>query len=169
MTIFGESAGSISVYYHLLINGGDHRYRGRPLFRGAIMDSGSIFPVTDVDSAKPQEIYNTISREAGCACMNSLSCLRSLPYDKFHKAVNAVPSYLSYRGSLDLSFLPRPDCTDRFFSEHPEVATAKGHFARVPAIIGDQEDEGTMFALPLSNLTTTDALVGYVSTLTPKY
>ena len=42
VTIWGESAGSISVYDHLFINNGDNTYNGKPLFISAVMDSGSV-------------------------------------------------------------------------------------------------------------------------------
>lgn len=127
------------------------------------MDSGSVFPVTSVSSPKPQRIYNAVVEASACSHKgDTLGCFRTLPYDMFKLAVNAVPSYLSYSGNLDLSYLPRPDPKDHFFSEYPEIAAARGWFAHVPAIIGDQEDEGTTFALPLNNLTTTEALVDYV-------
>lgn len=40
VTIWVESAGSISVFDQTVINGGDNTYNGQALFRGAIMDSG---------------------------------------------------------------------------------------------------------------------------------
>jgi len=38
----------------------------------------------------------------------------------------------------------------------------QGKYAKVPFIVGDQEDEGTIFALFQSNITTTAELVGYL-------
>jgi hypothetical protein len=164
VTISGESAGSISVYDHLLINSGDNCYHGRPLFRGAIMDSGSLVPATDVSSAKPQGIYDTVVRAGGCAnAPSTLDCLRDLPYEVYKAAADSVPPYTSAQG-VDLSYRTRPDPNNPFYPVSGDVATRRGDFAKVPAIIGDQEDEGTIFALALSNVTTTDALVKYVST-----
>lgn len=65
MTIWGESAGSISVFDQTIINGGDNTYNGKALFRGAIMDSESLAPATNVSSAKPQAIYNQVAEVAG--------------------------------------------------------------------------------------------------------
>lgn len=42
VTIWGESAGAISVFDQMAMYGGDITYNGQALFRGAIMDSGSI-------------------------------------------------------------------------------------------------------------------------------
>ena len=56
----GESAGAISVADQTVINRGDNTYKGKPLFRGAIMDSGSIIPAQQVTTQKPQLVYDTV-------------------------------------------------------------------------------------------------------------
>lgn len=162
----GESAGSISVFDQMALYGGDNAYNGKPLFRGAIMSSGSVAPTEPIDSAKAQAIYDTVVKNAGCdlnAVNNStLECLRSLDYDKFLDAVNSVPGILSY-SSAALSYLPRPDGV--VLPASPDVLVEEGRYAAVPMIIGDQRDEGTLFALFTSNVTTTEDLVDYLSTL----
>ena len=78
VTIWGESAGSISVYDQLLINGGDNTYNGEPLFIGAIMDSGTAVPTLDVASEKPQAVYDTVVESAGCKlCGSRILCFKS--------------------------------------------------------------------------------------------
>ncbi|KAF2083603.1 putative extracellular lipase [Saccharata proteae CBS 121410] len=166
VTIWGESAGSISVFDQTIINGGDNTYNGAALFRGAIMDSGSVVPALDVASEPAQNIYDSVVESAGCADSDdTLACLRSLDYSRYLEAANSVPSIESYR-SLDLSYLPRPDPTDNFFPTSAEVALDEG-FAKVPIIIGDQEDEGTLFALEQTNITTTQELVDYLFSYFP--
>lgn len=66
VTIFGESAGSISVHLQMTLNGGDNTYKGKPLFRGAIMDSGSVIPYARVDAPQAQQVYDSVVRSAGC-------------------------------------------------------------------------------------------------------
>jgi carboxylesterase type B len=58
VTIWGESAGAISVFDHMVLYNGDHTYKGKPLFRGAMMNSGSAIPADPVDAPKPQAIYD---------------------------------------------------------------------------------------------------------------
>lgn len=58
VTIWGESAGAISVFDHMVLYDGDHTYKGKPLFRGAMMNSGSAVPADPVDSVKAQVIYD---------------------------------------------------------------------------------------------------------------
>jgi carboxylesterase type B len=159
----GQSAGSISAFDHLIINNGDNTHCGKPLFHGVWMASGSTYPALDVASSKAQSIYDAVVAAGGCTnTSDTLHCLRGLPFDKFNAAVNSVPSYYSY-SAQNLSYLPRPDPTDDFFPLSPEIALSKGRFARVPAVIGDMEDEGTSFALPVTNVSTTEQLVDYVS------
>jgi carboxylesterase type B len=61
VTIWGESAGSISVLDQMALYDGDHTYNGKPLFRAAIMNSGSIVPADPVDGTKGQAIYDTVN------------------------------------------------------------------------------------------------------------
>lgn len=170
VTIWGESAGSVSVCDHTLINGGDNTYNGQALFRGAIMDSGSLFPVEDVRTGKAKVIYQTVVDNANCSsAQDTLSCLREADYTTFLNAANSVPSYFGYR-SVDLAYLPRPDPNDTaFFSESPETSVQNGAFTRVPVIIGDQEDEGTAVALAQSNITTAEDLNDYLTSYFPTY
>lgn len=163
VTIMGESAGSISVFNQMALFDGNITYKGAALFRAAIMDSGSTAPADPIDCPKGQEVYNTVVANAGCAQLtNTLACLRAAPYDVFLKAANSVPSILSFN-SVALSYLPRPDGVT--LTQSPEVLVANGKFAQVPFIIGDQEDEGTVFALFQTNLTTTADVENYLGNI----
>lgn len=149
----------------MALYGGDNLYNGKPLFRGAMMSSGSITPTESIDSAKAQAIYDTVAAEAGCtgsATVNSLDCLRSVDYATFLSAVNSVPGILSYTTAA-LSYLPRPDGV--VLPASPDALVEQGRYAAVPMIIGNQRDEGTVLALFTGNVTTTADLVEYISTL----
>ncbi len=161
VTIWGESAGAISVFDQMALYGGDIVYHGKPLFRAAIMNSGSVVPADPVDCAKCENIYNTVVAEAGCSsASDTLECLREADYDTFLNAANSVPGVLSYN-SVALSYLPRPDGVA--LPQSPELLARSGRYAAVPMIIGDQEDEGTLFSLFQPNITTTDRIVDYLS------
>ncbi|KAJ5667596.1 secreted lipase [Penicillium longicatenatum] len=163
VTIWGESAGAISVFDQMALYDGDITYKSSPLFRGAIMDSGSVVPADPVDGAKGQAVYDAVVKDAGCSeATDTLECLRGLDYTTFLNAANSVPGILSYN-SVALSYLPRPDGT--ILTDSPEVLVADGKYASVPFIIGDQEDEGTIFALFQSNITTTTQIVDYLQNL----
>lgn len=163
VTIWGESAGAISVFDQMAMYDGDNIYNGAPLFRGAIMNSGSIAPVHPVDGRKGQAVYDTVVKNAGCsAASDTLACLRGLEYTKFLNAANSVPGILGYN-SVAESYLPRPDGT--ILTQSPDQLVVQGKYAAVPFIVGDQEDEGTIFALYQNNLTTTEHIVDYLQNL----
>jgi carboxylesterase type B len=167
VTLWGESAGAISACDHTIINGGDASFKDGTLFRAAILNSGSTTPTVPVDHPKAQAIYDTVVSAAGCAGKaNSLDCLRALPFEQVSDAFATVPSFFG-RSSVDLSYLPRPDPIDNFMPISPEAAVQSGKFAKVPVIIGDQQDEGTLFALTQSNISTTEDLVDYITPVFP--
>ncbi|KAK4550374.1 hypothetical protein LTR36_003341 [Oleoguttula mirabilis] len=152
VTIWGESAGAISVFDHTVINGGDNTYNGKAMFRGAIMDSGSIVDADTLTAPQAQTVYNTVVANAGCSSSSGkLACLRSLSYEAYLAAANSVPAIFSAR-SLDLAYFPRPDPGDTFFAVSPEVSVANGAFSKVPLI---------------TNITTNADLIAYLATYFP--
>jgi hypothetical protein len=87
--------GAISVYDQMLVNSGDNTYNGKALFRGAIMDSGSIVPALDVASPKAQAVYDTVVNAGGCSgSSDTLACLRGLDYATFMTAANVSNNVL---------------------------------------------------------------------------
>lgn len=163
VTIWGESAGAISVWNQMSMYDGDNTYKGKPLFRGAIMNSGSVVPADPVDCPKGQAIYDAVATAAGCSGPDSLNCLRQLPLDAFTQAANSVPGILSYN-SVALSYLPRPD--GKVLTQSADLLLQQKKYAAVPMIIGDQEDEGTLFSLFQANTTSsTEKIVDYLKDL----
>lgn len=82
VTIWGQSAGSISVFDQLIAKDGDNTYKGKQLFRGAIMSSGSAIPADPVDCPKGQAVYDSVVAKAGCAGeADTLECLRGVDYE----------------------------------------------------------------------------------------
>lgn len=127
------------------------------------MDSGSMVPADRIDGKKGQAVYDQVVATAGCgAASDTLDCLRELPYTEFLNAANSVPGFIGYN-SVALSYLPRPDGI--VLPDSPEVLAASGRYAAVPMIIGDQEDEGTLFALFQPNITTNKELAEYLETI----
>ena len=161
VTIWGESAGAISVFDQMALYDGDNAYKGKPLFRAGIMNSGSMVPADPVDCPKGQEIYDAVVKKAGCASSSdTLNCLRDLPYATFLNAANSVPGILSYN-SVALSYLPRPD--GKVMVRSPDASLYANKYAAVPFIVGDQEDEGTLFSLFQTNITSSSKLVSYLN------
>jgi len=76
VTIWGASAGSISVFDQMALYSGENTYKRKLLFHGAVMNSGSIIPTTPIDGPTAQNIYHTVVKNAGCsASPDTLSCL----------------------------------------------------------------------------------------------
>ncbi|KAA1472211.1 carotenoid ester lipase precursor [Dentipellis sp. KUC8613] len=147
VTIWGESAGAISVAMHMLANDGDPQ----GLFRGAIMQSGGPIPVAGMENG--QVYYDNLVQDLGCGCAaDTLECLRQVPFTSFKVAMNKAPNFFSYQG-LVLAYLPRVD--GDFIKEPPLQLVRKGKVARVPMITGNCDDEGSLFSIASINLSTT--------------
>jgi len=154
VTIWGESAGAISVALHMLVNKGDQE----GLFRGAIMQSGGPIPVGDIEHG--QEHYDQLVKNAGCdTSVDTLECLRTAPYARFKYAIDLSPDFFAYRG-LALAWLPRVDGV--FLTEPPQYSVLRGHVANVPMITGNCDDEGSLFSLSSLNITTTIGVGQYL-------
>ncbi|PBP27943.1 lipase [Diplocarpon rosae] len=111
VTIWGESAGAISVLDQMALYDGENKYQDKALFRGAILNSGSVVTTAPVDGAKGQAIYDKVVEAAGCStAQSSLACLRALDYTSFLDAANSVPGKWGY-SSVALSYMPRPVST----------------------------------------------------------
>ncbi|KAK4064343.1 hypothetical protein Trihar35433_7860 [Trichoderma harzianum] len=163
VTLWGFSAGSMSVFDQTALFGGNNSYHGKPLFRAALMESGSILPAEPANSTKAQLIYDKVVDSAGCSTSSdTLACLRSVDFNTFLLAAESVPISSSYN-SIALSYLPRPDGT--VLLDSPEILASRGQFAKVPLLLGDQEDEGTLFSVYQLNLTSTQDVEEYLGSL----
>ncbi|KAK6510325.1 hypothetical protein TWF481_005038 [Arthrobotrys musiformis] len=162
VVIWGISAGSISVLNQLTLYNGNHTYGKtmKPLFRGAVMSSGSIIPTNSIASDKAQAVYDRVVKAAGCSnARSTLQCLREVSYETFMNAVSSEPGPIAYNG-FAVSYLPRPD--NKTILDSPERLIADGNYAAVPMILGSMEDEGTFISLLQPNLTTTALLAQYL-------
>lgn len=149
-------AGAISVAFQLQAFDGDitSTVSGKPLFRAAIMQSGSAIPV--LDETAGQSSFDAIANRVGCKTVaNPIACLRAVPFAKLQDAINTIPSIFSIR-SVSLPFLPRTDGV--FLRDRTQNNILAGKYAKVPIISGDQYDEGTILALGTLNVTTESQL-----------
>lgn len=97
--MYGESAGSWACSLQMTLYGGNNTYKSKPLFRGAIMDSGSVIPFAAVDAPQAQQVYDRVVSAGGCGASNdTLACLRALEYSDFLAAVTSVPAFFDYNG-----------------------------------------------------------------------
>ncbi|KAI1846889.1 hypothetical protein JX266_007110 [Neoarthrinium moseri] len=161
VTLFGESAGSLSAATHMVLNDGDTE----GLFRGAIMFSGGALKLRDYSSS--QGTFDQVVSDVGCTgSQDPLSCLKNASYSDLAASAQKFPGLISYAGSYN-PFLPRPD--GDFLKQSPHSSIREGKVADIPYMIGDVEDEGTLFSLVAQlNTTTDDEFVKYFTNTFPE-
>ncbi|KAF8838081.1 alpha/beta-hydrolase [Paxillus ammoniavirescens] len=156
VTIWGESAGAVSVGLQMVANDGNTD----GLFRAAFMQSGSPLPVGDITQG--QKYYDALVSETGCTtASDTLQCLREVPYETLLGAVNQSPNIFSYQ-SLIIAWQPRADGV--FLTDDPQKLVLRGLVADVPFVTGDCDDEGTVFSFSTLNVTTDTQFEEYIQT-----
>ncbi|KAJ7315412.1 Alpha/Beta hydrolase protein [Mycena albidolilacea] len=155
VVIGGVSAGAISSALLLLSN---KRFEPTALFRGAFMLAGS--PVSTGSVADGQPYYDELVAANNCTgSKDTLDCLRHIPLDAFKATVDETPNIFSF-SSVQNVWRPRVD--GDIIVRNPLVSVSKGLYAQIPILTGDADDEGTLFSLSSTNLTTNDEFLGYL-------
>jgi len=155
VTIWGESAGAMSVGLHMVANSGNTE----GLFRGAFMESGS--PITVGDLSQGQKYYDALVSQVGCLhTSDTLQCLREAPFDTLKAAIDASPNWFSFQ-ALALAWMPHVD--GKFITDEPQKLVLEGRVADIPFVSGDCDDEGTLFSLSTANITTEPELRDYLA------
>lgn len=156
VTIWGSSAGAISVGMHLVSYEGDYG----SLFHGAFMLSGAPMRIPSILDGQPE--YDFIVAETNCSKQrDTLSCLRKAPYDVLMAAIDKTRDIFSYT-SLNVVWQPRVD--GDLLRHQPYEGIIQGAYAKVPTIAGACDDEGTLFSLANMNITTEKAFSEYIQT-----
>ncbi|KAL2172746.1 hypothetical protein VTG60DRAFT_2565 [Thermothelomyces hinnuleus] len=147
VTIWGESSGAESVTAQTLAYGG----RDDGLFRGVIAQSGfggfiPRYPGNLNNTVSVQETYDALV--AGTPCRDtagtpasSLDCLRALPLDDLHRALNGTTAV----DGIPLANRFPPVLDGDFVADYPSKQLREGRFPRVRALIGTNSDEGSSF------------------------
>ena len=128
ITIFGESAGGVSVCALLaspLTKG---------LFQRAIIESGACDLFAPIE--KGYKDGEEFAKFAGCEGKDVLSCLRAIPAKKLFRKYKA--SKFPVSGYVDGYVLP----------QLPIELIKKGEFNQVPVIVGNNRDEMNLFLIP---------------------
>lgn len=145
VTIFGESAGSVSVSMHLL----------SPLSRGkfsrAIMQSGVAncdWAVLSIAEARRRALalVDILKCNATAPPAKIVSCLRELPSESFHKSEWTADPGIG-NSIVQFPFVPIVDGS--FLVENPDESLKRKNFKKTPIIIGSNGNEGTWFLLYL--------------------
>ncbi|KAI0709654.1 alpha/beta-hydrolase [Cerioporus squamosus] len=138
VTLLGLSSGAVSASLQMVANDGDTE----GLFHAVWAESGAVQPAGWIDRPAPQQSYDTFVSRINCsAAVDTLECIRHAPLD----AINIA-------GAMDTSWQPHADGS--FITDLPQPAMLLGRVARVPVVAGNAEEEGTVFTLGYSNVTT---------------
>ncbi len=123
VTIFGESAGGLSVFSQLVSP------PAAGLFQRAIIESGA-YALNTQTLATAEAAGTVFAAAAGCSSQTS-ACLRALP-------VNTLLAFENPAGYT-------PNLDGEFFPLSMNTALATGQFHRVPVIQGSNHDEWRLF------------------------
>ncbi|XP_013408916.1 acetylcholinesterase isoform X2 [Lingula anatina] len=138
VTLFGESAGAVSVSMHLL----------SPLSRGkfsrAIMESGSANMDWATYSSKEAmlrglQLADLMDCKVSSDIKEIVDCLRQAPAEHF-KDMEWVTT-----GPMQFPFVPIVDGT--FFTERPQKSLEDKNFKHCPVLLGSNSDEGSYFTI----------------------
>lgn len=148
VTIFGQSAGSMSAAYQSFYKGGNIG----GAFRGMILESGSPSSLHILGQNDPvkEAAFKFIANATGCAdALEPFECIRSAPADVLSKANDDVitvdPYYHAPYAQAPVVFVATRGSSDDFFTDMPSKLLHAGKFAKVPFINGVQLDEGPLF------------------------
>jgi para-nitrobenzyl esterase len=132
VTIFGESAGGMSVHTHLASP------KSQGLFQRAIAESGS-YSLTQATLAAAESAGTAFATAVGCSNQDA-ACLRAVP----------VATLLANQSLSATAYLPNVDGT--ILTQSVGTAFSSGQFNRVPVIEGSNHDEFRLFVAYLFEL-----------------
>merc|ERR1712038_298570 len=142
ITIFGESAGGMSVHAQVL----NHNNQG--LIHGAIAQSGTLLS-TPV-AARPEREAVKVAKWFNCSSNNldeeMLQCLQEIPPQEFIEGTALNPEDWT---TESLTFFPSIDhfASNPFMPVHPLEAMKTGAYNKVPFMSGTTKEEGAMITM----------------------
>ncbi|KAK3390653.1 Alpha/Beta hydrolase protein [Podospora didyma] len=151
MTLWGQSAGAISVGFY------QFAYPDDPIVSGVIMDSGSeLLPGTTLSTADTSHTtFSEMASHFGCGKMSpadELTCMRGtnisgLDIQGFIQSHNTaqVAAFLKGEPSTYMFFTPVID-NRTIFSDY-EARAKEGKMAKIPTILGSNSEDGVPFVL----------------------
>jgi para-nitrobenzyl esterase len=134
VTIFGESAGSLDVCYHMTSP------KTRDLFHGAISESGGCTTKQKTVAEGQTESSGRLATALGCAAAD-VACLRGKTVAEI---LNVPASTATVPAPAYTAVIEGPN---GFLSDQPRKQFDTGNVAKVPYMLGSNTDEGTLFVL----------------------
>ena len=132
LTLFGESAGAMSISAHLISP------ISQDLSRRAILQSGSVnskgaYMLPEV----AKETARNLMEDVGCnsSSAHAMECMREVSAETLSKAQWTRPAPIGFP-----SFAPTIDGT--FLTKHPDEMIQEGQFPAADVLLGTNSDEG---------------------------
>lgn len=137
VTLFGESAGSVSVSLHLLSPLSQNK------FQRAILQSGTaIMPWAIITPEKARRRSHEVASIVGCERNSTeeiVECMLRVDMQTL------LEKQWQTRGILQFPFVPTIDGV--FLTDHPDKLMAKGQFKKCPILAGSNKNEASFFLL----------------------
>ncbi|KXH68004.1 carboxylesterase [Colletotrichum salicis] len=142
VTIFGQSAGGLSVGKQIIAYGG----REDGLSHGVIMQSGGMAEKWPYDVKDPaaytEDLYRNLTETTSCSdAASPLECLCTLPVEAISAALNVSITPV-FSGTGLGPWLTQVD--GDFLQDGPTASLEKVHFVRVPIMYSTTSDEATV-------------------------
>ncbi|KAI0036079.1 Alpha/Beta hydrolase protein [Vararia minispora EC-137] len=157
VTIWGVSAGAISVAAQMQMNNGDPG----GLFRAAFAQSGSPLPIGTVEEGQPQ--MNKFATALGCAhtlgSPTVFDCMRKASADDIRTALGRLQD--NFNVDRTVGWFPNADGTTLPTPMQHMLLHSK--IANVPLVSGVCDDEGTMWAINNLDILTSAQLEDYLT------
>jgi len=133
VTIFGESAGAMSVCLHLVAPG------SKDLFHRAVMQSGTCGPALSRGDAEAQGL--ALAKKLACdTAKDPIACLRTKKPNELNKALASPAGFFIGDGA---SWGPFVDGAS--LEEQPLLSIAANRALKLPVLLGANKNEGTLF------------------------
>ena len=151
ITILGQSAGAVSVNYHLVSR------HSEGLYHRAIMLSGTVNAPWGKPSTRPRDVVNRHARALrirNATQMDSkalVDLLRKIPAKNLTSTVRQLYAWdilpmAAYRPVVEPADIA---AADAFLKVHPTVALERGDFVKVPVLTSIVHGDGINFVQPL--------------------
>ncbi|KAL3210492.1 hypothetical protein MRX96_008732 [Rhipicephalus microplus] len=155
VTLFGESAGSISTHAHILSP------VSKGLFKRAVLMSGIMYSIDNWETVEESMAKaDKVAFAVGCSRQGSMS-LSSNP-EEIVDCMRRIPAAQLFNASVDVAapkFAPfSATYYNEFFPRNPLVAVKRGFFPEVDVIVGVTSDEaaGLLLLPPVKELLVED-------------
>lgn len=152
ISLMGQSAGALSVNYHLVSR------HSEGLYKNAIMLSGTVNAPWGKPRDKPRQVVNSHARALGiknAAKLNSFDLIevfRKIPAKDLTTTVQELYRWDILPVAAYLPVVEPPESPDPFLTVHPRIALANGDFVKVPVMTSILQGDGLNFIQPIIRL-----------------